>query len=80
MSGLLGAEHVLRLDPLVELLLCEVAEPDGLLLQGCSVLVRRLGNLGRGIVANVRVQRRHQLEKVNLYLKKLVRHFRKSCF
>jgi hypothetical protein len=69
MSGLLGAEHVLRLDPLVELLLCEVAEPDGLLLQCCSVLVRRLGNLCRGIVANVRVQRRHQLENVNMYLK-----------
>ena len=57
-------EHVLWPDPLLELLLCEVAEIEGLLLQSRPVLVGRLGNLGRLVVPDVRVERRHQHQRL----------------
>ena len=60
----LGPEHVLRPHPLLELLLVEVAQLDGLLLERGAVLVRRLGDLGGGVVADVRVQRSHQHQRL----------------
>ena len=57
---LLGPQHVLGADPLLELVLGEVAEGDGLLLERGAVPVRRLGDLGRLVVADVGVERRHQ--------------------
>ena len=62
-SHSLWPEHVLGLYPFLELLLVEVAQRDGLRLQRGPVLVRRLGDLGRGVIADVRVQRRHQHQR-----------------
>lgn len=63
-SSSLRSQHVLRADPLVELLLVQVAQLQGGLLQRRALLVGRLGNLGRLVVPNVRVQRRHQHQRL----------------
>ncbi|CAN7978075.1 unnamed protein product, partial [Ixodes persulcatus] len=60
----LGSQHVLGAHPLVEVLRLEEAQLDGALLERGAFLVRRLGNLGRLVVADVRVQRRHQHERL----------------
>ncbi len=41
---LFGAYHELWLDPHLELLICQIAQLEGSFLQGCSLLMRLLGN------------------------------------
>src|SRR3712207_7834270 len=55
--------HLLGLDVLVELLGREQAELDGRLLERDAPLVRVLGDPGGVVVADVRVERRHQHER-----------------
>merc|ERR1719275_283363 len=52
----LGTQHVLWADPLCELLLVQVSKGDGLMFQGCSILVCSLGNLCSSIISNVGVE------------------------
>ena len=63
-GGSVWSEHVLRPDPLLELFLSQVAEIESLLLQSRPVLVGGLGNLGRLVVADVRVEGRDQHERL----------------
>ena len=54
------SEHLLRLDPLLELFLVKVSQVDGLLLQSGPILVGGLGDFGCGVITDVRVQGCHQ--------------------
>src|SRR5882672_10452867 len=58
------ADHGLRPDPLVELLRCHIAERERRLLQGRAFLVRLLRDLRRLVVADVRVERGDEHERV----------------
>ena len=57
---LFRSKHVFGSDPLVELLSSQVTQLDRLLLQRRSILVGSLGDLGCLVVADVRVEGRHQ--------------------
>ena len=59
-----GAEHILRTDPLIELFFREQAELQGLFLECGSVLMSRLGDLGRIIITDVGIESRHQHQGV----------------
>ena len=73
---LLGSQHVLRLNPFGELLLCQVTQRDSLLFERRSVLVGSLGDLGSFVVADVRVEGSHQHEGL---VKELVYSFTVDC-
>lgn len=61
---LFGSQHLFGSDPIVELLFGQIAQIDGLLLKRGAVLVRRLGNLGSLVVADVRIECRHQHQRL----------------
>lgn len=57
---LLGADHQLRADVLVEVLLAQSLELHSTLLQGQTLLVGVLGDLGGHVIANNGVQAGNQ--------------------
>src|SRR5690349_1812196 len=61
-SGL--PDHLLRPHPRIELLLAEIAELQCRRLQRGAVLVRLLGDRGGLLVADMRIQRRHQHQRL----------------
>src|SRR2546427_11981212 len=63
-SGDLLSRHCFRADPLVELLGAHVAQREGRLFQGGALLVRLLGDLRGLVVADMRVERGDEHERV----------------
>src|SRR6185312_1186748 len=63
-GGSRRAEHRFGTDPAGEILGADIAERLGRLLQRRPLLMRRLGDLGGLVVANMRAQRRHQHQRL----------------
>ena len=61
---LLGAGHLVRADPLIELLVRQQTQLDRALSERGALLVCALGNLGRIVVSDVRIERGHQHQRV----------------
>lgn len=61
---LLGTDHRLRLHPLVELRLSEISQLERGLLQCQTLLVGVLGNGGSLVIADMRIERSHQHQRV----------------
>ncbi len=57
--------HLFRLDVLVKLLTCQKIELNRRLSQRDALLVSVLGDLGGVVVADVRVERRHEHQRVS---------------
>src|SRR5215472_19008696 len=62
-SHLPWPDHLLRPHPLLELLLRDVAERDGRLLEGGAFAMRLLRDRGGLVVADVRIERRDEHQR-----------------